>query len=46
MIYRKGTNKNWSLDILENSDDILELKSMEIDLDLKHIYEDIIPNPV
>ncbi len=34
MLYRKGNNKNWSLDILESQTDILELKSIDIEISL------------
>lgn len=42
MLYRKGTNKNWSLDILEEQEEILQLNSVNCDINLTDIYEGIL----
>lgn len=42
MLYRKGTNKNWSLDILDNQNDILELKSVGLEINLYDLYEGVL----
>ena len=42
MVYRKGNNKNWSLDILENQTDMLELQSIDAEISLSDIYEGVL----
>ncbi len=41
MIYRRSTNKDWHLNILEDSSEIVQLESVGIELSLTAIYEGI-----
>ncbi len=42
MLYRKGNNKNWSLDILETEMDMLELQSIDVKISLADVYEGVL----
>lgn len=41
MVYRRGTAKEWSLHILEDSTDVLQLESVGVEVSLSAIYEGI-----
>lgn len=42
MLYRKENNQNWSLEILENQNEILQLQSVQVKINLSHLYEGIL----
>ncbi len=41
MIYRRGTDKQWFLHILETETDLLKLESVKVEMCLKEIYEGV-----
>lgn len=41
MVYRRGTAKKWSLHILEDSTDVLQLETVGVEVPLSGIYEGI-----
>lgn len=44
MIYRRSNNKHWSLEILDNSSDVLRLDSVALEMPLSDIYEGVLLN--
>lgn len=42
MVYRRGNNKKWSLDILETLTDIVQLESVQVKMPLTDIYENVL----
>ncbi len=42
MVYRRSNDKNWLLEIIENTTDILRLDSVAIELSVSEIYEGVL----